>query len=102
METIAITGFGSYLPRRMLTNAELPPFDEPISEDEMDRIGVRCRGWADDSEGIAEMAAAAGRRALERAGVEADSLDFVILSNWTARRYIPEHAPRLLQLLGAK
>jgi 3-oxoacyl-[acyl-carrier-protein] synthase-3 len=85
----------------MLTNAELPPFDEPISEEEMDRIGVHRRGWADDSEGIAEMAAAAGRAALERARLSPESLDLVILSNWTGRRYIPEHAPRLLQLLGA-
>lgn len=102
MDTIAITGFGSYLPRRMLTNAELPPFDAPIAAAEMDRVGVHRRGWADDSEGIAEMAAAAGLRALERAGVEPESIDFVILSNWTARRYIPEHAPRLLGLLGAE
>ena len=100
MMSIAITGIGSYLPRRTLTNAELPPFDEPISTDEIQRIGVRTRGWADDSEGIAEMAAAAGQRALARAGVAPDSIDLVILSNWTARRYIPEHAPRLLHLLG--
>jgi 3-oxoacyl-[acyl-carrier-protein] synthase-3 len=102
METISITGVGSYLPRRMLSNAELPPFDEPLTAEEMDRIGVRRRGWADDAEGIAEMAAAAGRAALERAGVAPQSLDLVILSNWTARRYIPDHAPRLLHLLGAK
>ena len=102
MERVAITGFGSYLPRRMLDNAELPPFDEPISADEIARIGVLRRGWADDSEGIAEMAAAAGQRALARAGLGSDDIDLVILANWTKRRYIPEHAPRLLHLLGAK
>ncbi len=102
MHPIAITGFGSYLPSRMLDNSELPPFDEPIAADELERIGVRRRGWADDSEGIAEMAATAGQRALERAGIEPAAIDFVILANWTARRYIPEHAPRLLRLLGAK
>ncbi|MFC4943046.1 ketoacyl-ACP synthase III [Pseudonocardia sp. GCM10023141] len=102
MDTVAITGHGSYLPRHMLSNAELPPFDQPLSDDEMERIGVHRRGWADDTEGIAEMAAMAGQRALERAGLEADAIDLLILANWTARRYIPEHAPRVLRLLGAK
>ena len=102
MERVAITGFGSYLPQRMLDNEELPPFDDPITADEVTRIGVFRRGWADDSEGIVEMAAAASKRALDRAGVAADDLDLVILANWTERRYIPEHSPRLLHLLGAR
>jgi 3-oxoacyl-[acyl-carrier-protein] synthase III len=58
METVAITGFGSYLPRKMLSNDMLPPFDDPISDEEIARIGVYRRGWAEDDEGIAEMAAA--------------------------------------------
>jgi 3-oxoacyl-[acyl-carrier-protein] synthase-3 len=102
MEPVAITGVGSYLPKNLVENADLPPFDAPISQEEMDRVGVFRRGWADDSEGIAEMAAAAGARALERAGVPADAIDLVILANWTGRRYIPEWSPKLLHLLGAK
>lgn len=102
MQSVAITGFGSYLPKLMHDNATLPPLDTAVSEDELRRIGVYRRGWADENEGIAEMASFAARRALERAGVAADSLDFVILANWTQRRYIPEHAPKLLHLLGAR
>jgi 3-oxoacyl-[acyl-carrier-protein] synthase III len=98
---VRLTGLGSYLPARMYTNENLPPLDEPISAEELDRIGVHCRGWASESEGIAEMAAAAGQRALDRAGVAAADLDLVILANWTRRRYLPEFAPRLKQLLGA-
>lgn len=102
MLPVAITGFGSYLPRRMMDNASLPSLDSPVTEEEIRRIGVYRRGWADESEGIAEMAAAAGQRALERAGVDPADLDIVILANWTERRYIPEHAPRLIRLLGAR
>ena len=58
---VRITGFGSYLPRTMHSNATLPALDEPIAPADLDRIGVHRRGWADDSEGIAEMAAAAER-----------------------------------------
>jgi 3-oxoacyl-[acyl-carrier-protein] synthase-3 len=102
MLPVAITGFGSYLPKRMLDNASLPPLDAPVGEEEIRRIGVYRRGWADESEGIAEMAAAAAKRALERASLDPAALDLVILANWTERRYIPEHAPKLLQLLGAR
>jgi len=100
MSRVAITGIGTYLPRRYALH-ELPPLDEPVGEEELAKIGVVRRGRAGEGEGIAEMGAAAARRALERAGASADSIDLIILSNWTQRRYIPEHAPRLQKLLGA-
>ena len=98
----AILGIGSYLPRLMHTNATLPPLDKPVTEAELAKIGVERRGWAGDGESIPEMAAAASRRALERAGVDAAELDAIVLANWTQRRYIPEHAPELQRLLGAR
>lgn len=101
-EEIAIIGHGSCLPKRMLNNADLPPFDEPIPQEEMDRIGVLRRGWAGDDEGVAEMAATASERALHAAGLAKNDFDFLILANWTARRYLPDLAPRVLHLLGAK
>ena len=102
MRDIRVTGIGSYLPRTMHTDLTLPPLDEPITDVERARIGVRRRGWAADDEGIAEMAVAAGRRALDRAGVAAETLDAIILSNWTQRRFIPDFAPQVQHLLGAR
>jgi 3-oxoacyl-[acyl-carrier-protein] synthase-3 len=101
MQTVYLTGVGSYLPALMHTNQSLPALDSEVSEADLEKIGVRRRGWAGEGEGIAEMAARATERALEKAGVKATDLDFVILSNWTQRRYIPEHAPRVKALLGA-
>ena len=101
MNEVRITGIGSYLPRRMLETKDLPPLDKPVTDEEVGRIGVHRRGWAGEGEGIAEMAARAAERALERAGVPAASLDLVILANWTQRRYIPEFAPKVQRLLGA-
>jgi 3-oxoacyl-[acyl-carrier-protein] synthase III len=98
---VRITGFGSYLPALMHTNETLPALDEPITPADLDRIGVHRRGWAMDGEGVAEMAAIAGRRALERAGLAASQLDLVILANWTQRRYLPEFAPTVKRMLGA-
>ena len=71
----------------------LPKLDTEVSEADLEKIGVRRRGWAGEGESIAEMAAHASRRALEQAGVSPESVDFIVLANWTQRRYIPEHAP---------
>ena len=86
---VAITGIGSYLPQRMLANAELP-LDEPPADEDLEKIGVYRRGWAGEGESIPEMAAAAAKRALARASVDIEAIDAIILSNWTQRRYIPE------------
>jgi 3-oxoacyl-[acyl-carrier-protein] synthase-3 len=102
MRPVSITGIGSYLPRAMLTNDALPPLAAPATPEELAKIGVVRRGWAGDGEGVAEMAAAASRVALERAGMDPTDLDGIVLSNWTQRRYIPEFAPKLKELLGAR
>jgi 3-oxoacyl-[acyl-carrier-protein] synthase-3 len=101
MTRVSITGIGSYLPMTMHTNETLPRLDAPATPDEIAKIGVQKRGWAGPGEGIAEMAAKAAARALENASVAADSLDAIILANWTQRRYIPEFAPKVQRLLGA-
>ena len=98
---VYITGIGAYLPRTMHTNATLPPLEKPLEPGEEERIGVRRRGWAGEGEGIAEMAAEATKRALADAQVDAASIDLIVLANWTQRRFIPEFAPRLQQLVGA-
>jgi 3-oxoacyl-[acyl-carrier-protein] synthase-3 len=85
----------------MHDNRSLPPLDEPVTPEELARIGVERRGWAGEGEGIAEMGAFAARRALARAEVAPETLDLIVLANWTQRRYIPEHAPALQRLLGA-
>lgn len=99
---INITGRGVYLPRLTHTNATLPALDKPVTQEELDRLGIVSRGWAADDEGIAEMGAAAATQALQHAGVRAADIDVLILANWTQRRYIPEFAPKLQQLLGAR
>lgn len=102
MHDVFLTGVGSYLPRLMHTNETLPALETPATAEELEKIGVERRGWAGDGEGIADMAAIAARRALQRANVEASALDFIVLANWTQRRYIPEFAPKVKVLLGAE
>ena len=102
MEEARITGLGTYLPRLMHDNGTLPPLDPPLSREEMDRVGVLRRGWASEEETVATMGVLAARRALEQAGVEAGALDFIVLANWSERRYVPDFAPVIQAALGAR
>ena len=101
MRPICFTGMGHVLPRRMLDNDELPPLDKPITEAQLQRIGVYRRGWAGEGESIPELAAAAALQALDDAGVDGSDIDFLIVANWTQRRLLPDFAPRVQQLIGA-
>ncbi|HYJ10754.1 MAG TPA: ketoacyl-ACP synthase III [Polyangiaceae bacterium] len=101
MAELRMTGLGVYLPERLVGNRELPQLEPPHSLEEMDKVGVRARGIASDEEDALEMALRAARRALSQAEVDALSLDFVILANWSERRYVPDLAPRVQHALGA-
>jgi 3-oxoacyl-[acyl-carrier-protein] synthase-3 len=85
----------------MVTNLELPPLDPPHSISDMDKVGVRARGIAQDHEDVSFMALQACHRALTQAEVDPLTLDFVILANWSERRYVPDLAPRIAHGLGA-
>lgn len=102
MREIRITGFANYLPEKVVGNEELPPIDRPLTPERVARIGVLERRWAGPEEGIAQMAAHAAESALARAGVTADQLDVVLVSNWSQRRYALEFAPLLTELIGAR
>jgi 3-oxoacyl-[acyl-carrier-protein] synthase III len=101
MNSVRITGRGTYLPKLSHTNETLPALDAPPTPEQLARLGVYRRGWAGEGEGVAEMGAWAAERALANAGARAADIDLLILANWTQRRYIPELAPKVQQLLGA-
>ena len=97
-----MTGLGTYLPERLVTNRELPALEPPHTLADMDKVGVRARGIASEQEDVLFMAVRAAERALAQAQVSAQSLDFLILANWTERRYVPDFAPRVQHALGAQ
>lgn len=101
MAELCITGLGTYLPDWMATNRELPALEPPHTLADMDKVGVRARGIARDDEDVLFMAVQAAERALNRAEVSVAELDFLILANWSERRYVPDFAPRVQHALGA-
>lgn len=102
MNQLTITGLGTYLPRNSVDNEHLPPLEPPMSVAEMDAIGVLRRGHADEAETEQTMAVAAAQRALKQAAIDPSEISFLIFVNWTARRYVPDLAPRIQHAIGAR
>jgi 3-oxoacyl-[acyl-carrier-protein] synthase III len=96
-----IIATGRHSPERVMTNAELEALVETSDEWIRSRTGIRERRVADAGTGTADMAAAAARQALERAGITAAEVDLILLSTATPDRLLPSTACDVQALLGA-
>ena len=101
-----ITGTGSYLPPRRLTNAELvselaangvETSDDWIVE----RTGIRARHFAAPDVCSSDLGVVAARRALEAAGLQAGDIDLIIVATSTPDMVFPSTACILQDKLGA-
>jgi len=97
-----LTGTGSYLPARCVSNAELALRVDTSDEWITERTGIRQRYFAASHETAAFMGAAAARAALARAGVEAEAVDAIILATSTPDQAFPATAVHVQAALGAK
>ncbi|WP_438382077.1 beta-ketoacyl-ACP synthase III [Asaia sp. BMEF1] len=95
-----LTGFGSYLPKRVVTNAELAERIETSDEWIRTRTGIAQRHIAGESETAVSMASAAARAALAYADVSVDSVDAVIVATATPDQGFPATAVRVQAALG--
>jgi len=100
-----ITGTGSFLPPRRLTNADmvallaqrgLETSDEWIVE----RTGIRARHFADEGVNASDLALQAARQALEAAGRRAEEIDLIIVATSTPDMVFPSTATILQHKLG--
>ena len=101
-----ITGTGSYLPPRRLSNADLVAqlaVQGVESSDDwiVERTGIRARHFADDGVFSSDLALQACRQALEAAGVAASEIDLIIGATSTPDRVFPSTACILQHKLGA-
>ncbi len=79
-----IVGTGSAVPVRVVTNAELSAsLGEDIAPFVLGTLGIGQRHWCSDDESTADLAVAAGQRALEMAGVPPESIDLLIVATDT-------------------
>ncbi len=95
-----ITGTGSYLPPKVLTNTDLEEFLDTSDEWITTRTGIKSRHIAEDISTV-EMATHASLQALESAGMQANELDLIILATTTPDKIFPASATMLQQAIGA-
>src|SRR5690606_12816136 len=95
-----IAGTGSYLPSRVLTNAELAEFVETSDEWIASRTGIRQRHVAAEGETTGDLAFHAAVRALEAAGVDASEIDLIVLGTTTPDLIFPSTACLVQARLG--
>jgi 3-oxoacyl-[acyl-carrier-protein] synthase-3 len=95
-----ITGTGSYLPEKVLTNRDLEQIVDTSDEWIYSRTGIRQRHIAADGENTSDLALVAGRRALEAAGLEPKDIDLLIVATTTADMVFPSTACLVQAKLG--
>ena len=95
-----ILSTGSYLPARVLTNAELERMVDTTDQWIVERTGIRERHLAADDETASTMGLEAARRALAAAGVEARQVDLIIVATTTPDLVFPATACLIQERLG--
>ena len=100
--TCSITGVGSYLPVKILTNAHLEKMVETSDEWIITRTGIKSRRLAAKDEFTSDLAAHAAQRAMKKAGVTADQIDLIIVATITPDMPFPATACIVQQKIGAR
>jgi 3-oxoacyl-[acyl-carrier-protein] synthase-3 len=101
VRTVSIVGTGSYVPSRVLTNAELAKRVETTDEWIVTRTGMKERRLAGEDEATSDMAAEAAQRALMDAGVRAEEVDLLIVATITPDLPFPNTGCLVQSRIGA-
>ncbi len=100
-QPITITGLGSHVPERVMTNEELSKLVETSDEWIVERTGIRERRVAAPGEAMSDIALPAAQMALESAGVAASAVDLIIVATVTADMAFPSTGALVADRLGA-
>jgi 3-oxoacyl-[acyl-carrier-protein] synthase III len=99
--TCSISGVGSYVPAKVLTNAELERMVETTDEWITTRTGIKERRIAAKNEFTSDLATQAALRAMGRAGVTADQVDLIVVATATPDMPFPSTACLVQRKIGA-
>ncbi|MBF0110008.1 MAG: ketoacyl-ACP synthase III [Magnetococcales bacterium] len=97
-----IIGTGSYLPEKRMTNEELAKMVDTTSEWISSRTGILERHIAAEGEKTSDLAAHAGRRAIEAAGCRPEDIDLIVCATSTPDLVFPATAAIVQRKLGAQ
>jgi 3-oxoacyl-[acyl-carrier-protein] synthase-3 len=95
-----ILGFGGYQPDKVVTNDDLAKLVDTNDEWIGARVGIQSRRFARDDETVADMAEAAGAKALAASGLEPSEVDLVIVATCSTESPMPNVAATVAYRLG--
>jgi 3-oxoacyl-[acyl-carrier-protein] synthase III len=100
-QPISITGLGTHVPDRVVTNDDLAELVDTSDEWIVERTGIRERRFAAEDEALSDIALPAARAALEQAGASARDIDLLIVATVTPDMQFPSTAAILADQLDA-
>ncbi len=102
MTRARIAGIGAYAPKRILTNHDLEKMVDTSDEWIVQRTGVRERRIADEGEAASDLGLRAAQQALDRADVEAEEVDFIVVGTTMGDMAFPTTANLIQHRLGCR
>ncbi|MCU0651200.1 MAG: ketoacyl-ACP synthase III [Candidatus Omnitrophica bacterium] len=102
MKKVGIIGVGKYLPKKVLTNADLEKMVDTSDEWITTRTGIKERHIASKDEAASDLAVHAANEALKNAGIKPADLDLIIIATITPDVQFPATACFVQAKLGAK
>ena len=98
---VKISGLGTYVPPRLLTNADLERMVDTTNEWILQRTGIRERHVVDPGVATSDIAAPAAKAALDEAGLSPDEIGFIVVGTTTPDTIFPSTACMLQAKIGA-
>jgi 3-oxoacyl-[acyl-carrier-protein] synthase-3 len=95
-----IRGVGAYLPKRVMTNADMAKIVDTTDEWIVERTGISQRHIADEGELTSDLGIAAAKQALVRAGTDPLDIDLIVCATATPNRTFPATAVAIQRGLG--
>ena len=99
--TCSIAGVGSYVPERVITNADLERMVDTTDEWIISRTGIKERHVAAADEFTSDLASHAATRAMKKAGIKPEEIDLIIVATITPDMPFPSTACLVQQKIGA-
>jgi len=102
LQHVKISALGTYVPPRLLTNADLEKMVDTSDQWIVERVGIRERHLADPGVATSDLATEAAKRALATRGIEPSELDAILVATVTPDMFFPATACLVQHKLGAK